>query len=230
MLNFDKLPGTFAAIIGNAFSPPGAIGGFAGSVFMQTMIWGVKRGIFSNEAGQGSAAIAHSAARTKEPVREGAVALLEPYIDTLIVCSLTGLCIVVTGAWAATPGGQSLNGSPLTAYAFEHGLPFLDGNGRYIVTAAVFLFGISTIIGWSYYGDRAAQYLFGDRAVMPYRVLYTVVIFIGCVARLEAVWGFGDFALALMLLPNLVALIALSGETKRLTTDYFSRRHEPYRK
>lgn len=228
LLNIEKLPAAFQTIFAGAFTPPGAIGGFAGSVFIQTMIWGVKRGLFSNEAGQGSAPIAHAAARTHEPVREGTVALMEPYIDTIVICSITGLCIVLTGAWTAVVDGQPLNGSPMTAYAFENGLHFLGGYGKYIVTVAVLLFGTSTMITWSYYGDRATQYLLGNKFVMPYRYVYCLFIFWGAVMKLEIVWGFGDIALGLMAIPNLLAILALSKEAKRLQTDYYSRTHTPY--
>ena len=230
IIHADKLPETFGMIFQYAFSPPGVIGGFTGSVFMQTLIWGFKRGLFSNEAGQGSAAIAHSAAKTKEPIREGTVAMMGPYIDTIIICSITGLCILVTGSWTATVDGQALNGSPLTAYAFEKGLTFLAGYGRYIVTGAVLLFATSTMISWSYYGDRAIQYLFGNGAVMPYRYVYIVALFIGAVARLEPVWNFGDFAIAFMTIPNLIAILALSKIVRGMTIEYFSRKQVPYRK
>jgi AGCS family alanine or glycine:cation symporter len=229
ILHVDKVPGAFADIFNMAFTPPGAIGGFAGSGFMYTMIWGIKRGLFSNEAGQGSAPIAHAAAKTDEPVREGTVAMMGPYIDTITVCSMTGLAIVVTGAWTVQIGGESLNGSPMTAYAFQQGLGFLGGYGNYIVTAAVMLFATSTIISWSYYGDRSIQYLLGDWAVMPYRMLYCIMIFVGAVLKLEEVWTFGDVALGIMAIPNLVALIALSGVLKRLTDEYYSREHKPLR-
>jgi len=230
ILHMDQIPATFDMIFEYAFSPPGMIGGFAGSAFMHTLIWGVKRGLFSNEAGQGSAAIAHSAAKTKEPVREGTVAMMGPYIDTIVICTITGLCIIITGAWTVTVDGQALNGSPMTAYAFEKGLYFLGGYGRYIITAAVLLFATSTMISWSYYGDRSVQYLFGDGAVMPYRYLYIVVLFVGAIAKLEAVWGFGDFAIAMMTIPNLIAIIALSKVVRKLTDEYFSREQVPYLK
>lgn len=230
LIHADKIPATFGLIFKYAFSPPGMIGGFAGSFFMHTLIWGIKRGLFSNEAGLGSAAIAHSAAKTKEPVREGAVAMMGPYIDTILICTITGLCIIITGAWTATVDGQPLNGSPMTAYAFQHGLYFLGGYGRYIVTAGVLLFATSTMISWSYYGDRSVQYLFGNSAVMPYRYIYCIVLFIGAVARLEAVWGFGDIGLGLMTIPNLIAILALSKIIKNITNDYFSRPQVPYKK
>jgi len=222
--NADKLPGAFASIFEQAFSPPGVIGGFAGSVFINTLIWGVKRGLFSNEAGQGSAPIAHAAAKTKEPVREGTVAMMGPYIDTITICTITGLSIIVTDAWTVTVNGEALNGSPMTTYAFQEGLSFLGGYGGYIVTASVFLFAISTMISWSYYGDRAVQYLFGNRLVMPYRVLYCVVLFFGAILKLETVWGFGDIALGIMTIPNLIAVLALSRVTANISNEYYSRK------
>lgn len=228
ILHADRLPGAFETIFEEAFSPSGMIGGFAGSTFIQTLIWGIKRGLFSNEAGQGSAPIAHAAAKTTEPVREGTVAMMGPYIDTILICSITGLAIIVTDAWTATVDGQALNGSPLTAYAFQEGLTFMNGYGRYVVTAAVMLFATSTMISWSYYGDRSVQYLFGSKLILPYRLAYCVVIFIGAISGIEAIWTFGEVALALMALPNLIAIIALSGVTQRISKDYFSRKHEFY--
>jgi AGCS family alanine or glycine:cation symporter len=228
LLHIDRIPGAFESIIEQAFSPPGMIGGFAGSAFVQTMVWGIKRGLFSNEAGQGSAPIAHAAAKTTEPVREGTVAMMGPYIDTIIVCTITGLAIIVTDSWTAVVDGKALNGSPLTAYAFEQGLTFLNGYGRYVVTAAVMLFATSTMISWSYYGDRSIQYLFGSKFVLPYRMVYCVVIFIGAISGIEAIWQFGEVALALMALPNLIAILALSGVTNRISKEYYSREHIPY--
>ncbi len=224
LINIEHVPAAFKAIVGGAFTPPGEIGGFAGSTFLLTLIWGIKRGLFSNEAGQGSAPIAHAAARTDEPVREGTVAMMGPYIDTITVCTLTGLSIVLTDAWTVTVGGERLNSSVMTAYAFSEGLHFLGGYGGYIVTAAVLLFATSTIIGWSYYGDRSVQYLFGDGAVMPYRYLFCFMIFVGAITKLEVVWAFGDIGLAMMAIPNLIALILLSGVTAKLTREYYSRK------
>ena len=228
LLHIDKIPAAFESIFEQAFSPSGMIGGFAGSAFVQTMIWGIKRGLFSNEAGQGSAPIAHAAAKTGEPVREGTVAMMGPYIDTIIVCTITGLAIIVTGAWTATVDGQALNGSPLTAYAFQQGLTFLNGYGGYVVTVAVMLFATSTMISWSYYGDRSVQYLIGSKFVMPYRLVFCGVIFIGAISGIEAIWQFGEVALAIMAIPNLIAVIALSGVTKRISKEYYSRKHVPY--
>jgi len=229
ILHIDRVPGAFNAIISGAFSPPGVIGGFAGSTFMLTLIEGIKRGLFSNEAGQGSAPIAHAAAKTDEPVREGTVAMMGPYIDTLTICSLTGLSIIVTDAWTVIVNGEQLNSSIMTTYAFTHGLTFLGGYGGYIVTAAVLLFATSTMITWSYYGDRSVQYLFGDRIVMPYRYLFCVMIFVGAVTELNEVWSFGSIALGIMAIPNLIALIGLSAVVSRITKEYYSRKQIPLR-
>jgi len=229
LLNFDKVPGALSDIVTMAFNPPAAVTGAAGSGFMYTMIWGIKRGLFSNEAGQGSAPIAHAAAKTDEPVREGTVAMMGPYIDTLTICTMTGLAIIVTGAWTMQVDGQYLNASPLTALAFQLGLPFLNGYGSYIVTAAVLLFGSSTMISWSYYGDRSIQYLFGDKLIMPYRYLFCIMIFVGSLPTLENVWAFGDVCLGIMAIPNLIALIALSGVLVRMTKEYYSKEHTPFK-
>jgi len=326
-INAPLIPEALASIFRDAFQPRAGVGGFFGSTFMFTMIWGVKRGIFSNEAGQGSAPIAHAAAKTREPVREGIVAMLGPYIDTLLICSLTGLVIVTVGAWKdkkleaipfigksnisimrenepILPDGvirdESLfsgrfeisngsaagiqfaknsstvddptlqhdgrtfsgaafvaadgsvrfedavgseipaeeialvghilqNGSPLTAWAFQRGLSPLGDWGSYIVTIAVFLFAISTAISWSYYGDRSIEYLFGSGAIFPYRIAFCIIHFLGAIFSLEVVWAFGDTALGLMAIPNLIAILALSGVTWRLTSNYFSRRHERFK-
>lgn len=232
LTNYDKIPGAITSIVNSAFSPPGMTAGFAGAGFMHCLIWGIKRGLFSNEAGQGSAPIAHAAAKTDEPVREGTVAMMGPYIDTITICTLTGMVIVMTGAWNAVDAagnGLFLNGSPLTTYAFSQGLSFLGGYGGYIVTAAVLLFATSTMISWSYYGDRSIQYLFGDKVIIPYRIIFCLMVFWGAVNPLELVWTFGDICLALMAIPNLLALIVLGGLIKKMTDEYYSREHVPYK-
>jgi AGCS family alanine or glycine:cation symporter len=162
-------------------------------------------------------------------VREGTVAMMGPYIDTLTICTLTGLSIVVTNAWNVIVDGAQLNGSPMTTYAFSQGIAFLGGYGGYIVTAAVLLFATSTMITWSYYGDRSMQYLFGNSVVMPYRYLFCTMIFVGAITKLEVIWTFGDIALGIMTIPNLIALIALSGVTARMTRKYYSHKHIPLR-
>lgn len=227
LVNLPELPGVLVRIFHDAFLPRAEISGIAGGgflLFLNTMLWGVKRGLFSNEAGQGSAPIAHAAAKTEEPVREGVVAMLGPFIDTLVICSMTGLAILVTGAWQVTDAaGELLNGSVMTTWAFRHGLPFLGGYGSYIVTVTVFLFALSTAISWSYYGDRSAQFLWGDRAIMPYKAFYVGMHFLGGIFSLELVWGFGDVALGLMAIPNLIAIIFLAGKVKKLELDYCAR-------
>ncbi len=230
-MHFEKIPGMISLIFTSAFNPPAQIGGFAGATFLYTLVWGVKRGIFSNEAGQGSAPIAHAAAKTDEPVREGTVAMVGPFIDTLMICTMTGLVILLTDAWMVTDAaGEALNGSPMTAYAFEAALsPLIGPYGKYLVTVAVFLFGISTAISWSYYGDRSIQYLAGERAVKPYKYMFLFMNFMGAIFSLEIVWGFGDIALGLMAIPNLIAVILLTPKVREMTKDYFSRKHKTYR-
>jgi len=229
LMNAGRIIPTFTMILNEAFQPRAELVGFAGGgflLFLNTVVWGVKRGLFSNEAGQGSAPIAHAAAKTNEAAREGAVAMIGPLIDTLIICSLTGLVILSTNSHEVIVDGGRLNGSPLTALAFKTGLAPLFPWGDKIITFAVFLFAISTAISWSYYGDRSAEYLLGERAIKPYKIIYVIAHFIGAIVSLEIVWGFGDIALGLMAIPNLIALIALSGRVKNIANDYFSRENE----
>ncbi len=310
----------FASIFHEAFSPSAGVAGTGVGVFLFTMQFGVQRGLFSNEAGQGSAPIAHSAAKTDEPVSEGVVALLEPFIDTIVICTITGLAIVSTGAfddrvdgtrlalndknitWVqvqpdsaharidAPPAATVQNGlvagagdrirmayydvaverlytdaaqtqpftgvlhpgmaravaadgkhyavlygpaarssAPLTTLAFERGFERL-GLGRLgalIVFASVLLFALSTAISWSYYGDRCANYLFGRRAILPFKTVYVLMHFVGATLAVTTIWDLGDVALSLVTIPNVLALILLSGLLKRLTDSYFAR--EPWR-
>lgn len=309
LLNYDQVLPSLYLIVTSAFSPEAGAFGVGSGAIMTTLVWGVKRGLFSNEAGQGSAAIAHAAAKTDEPVREGVVALLEPFIDTLIVCTMTGLVIIITGAWdtkhpeaisflegsttieytqpaadapetlpevvlfengvplddiavkrygfgvdtlyvdesqarpftgelllaenqAVAADGERFNrlygnaidnGASLTARAFGIGLNPLMPYGSMLVTICVILFAVSTSISWSYYGDRGAQYIFGDGAILPFRIFYVFMHFVGAVIALELVWTMGDIALGLMTIPNLIALFALSGVVASLTTTYFNK-------
>lgn len=326
--NIAEVPAAFQMIFSDAFTARGAIGGFAGSTFFYTLLWGMRRGIYSNEAGQGSAPIAHAAAKTEEPVREGTVAMVGPFIDTLLICTLTGLTILTSGVWNETyptdidlesvtvvragsellPGGNVAdedlftgkftvhdgradsaqfifnesyvenptflrsaeggvlipwreatievsegqiedfqageevlqteryylhgealrNGSPLTAQAYETGLP--GRWGSIVVTIGVLLFAISTAISWSYYGDRAITYLIGPEAVQTYRYIYVAIIFIGANLSLGVVWSFGDIVLSLMAIPNLLALFLLAPQIKKLKEEYYSREHVPVQK
>ena len=233
ILHFDQIIPTLTTIVSEAFSPRAELTGVAGGsfiVFLNTLVWGVKRGLFSNEAGQGSAPIAHAAAKTTEPAREGVVAMVGPLIDTLIICTMTGLVIISTGAHTALGiDGTLLNGSPLTAMAFKTGLQALIPWGDKIITISVLLFALSTAISWSYYGDRAIEYLFGIKYIKNYKLVYIFMNFVGAIVSLEIVWGFGDIALGLMAIPNLIALILLSPVVIRITKDYFSREHKEYK-
>ncbi|MFQ5713289.1 MAG: alanine/glycine:cation symporter family protein [Candidatus Scalinduaceae bacterium] len=215
--NYDMIPESFYLIIKHAFTPTAATGGFAGATVLYTITWGVKRAAFSNEAGLGSAPIAHAAAKTKEPVREGLVAMMGPLVDTLIICTMTALVIIITGEWTS-----KADSSVLTKNAFNAGIPYFGG---IIVAIGLILFAISTAISWSYYGDRCAEYLFGRDAITPYRWVYVLALFVGAVVQLEFVWNFSDITLGMMALPNLIAVIALSGVVIGLTKDYFSRKH-----
>ncbi len=241
--NAGSVGESFRLIFQMAFNPPAEIAGVGGGAFliiMNTMLWGIKRGLYSNEAGQGSAAIAHSTAKTKYPVREGAVAMLGPFIDTLMICTLTGLVIITTGAWMHTEfyvtridqtfTGELFNSSLLTSFAFKEGLSWLFNYGDKIVTLAVILFAVSTAISWSFYGDRSIEYLFGEKSILPYKWLFLVFVFIGGIAELEAIWAFGDAALGFMTIPNLLSIILLSGALKRAQVKYFSQEHIPYKK
>ena len=232
--NYEQVGESFNTIFTMAFNPPSikepAIGVAAGAFisFLNTMMMGVKRGLFSSESGQGSAAIAHSTAKTPYAVREGVVALLEPYIDTIIICTLTGLVIMVTNSWHLTefysqridPSITDLKaGVLLTSHAFSLGIPY----GAQVVTMAVVLFALSTAISWSFYGDRATEYLFGTGAIPIYRYCYVFMVFVGSMLTLEQVWIFGDAALAFMTFPNLIAIILLSNKLKDLSNEYFEK-------
>ncbi|MGH7578268.1 MAG: alanine/glycine:cation symporter family protein [Longimicrobiales bacterium] len=316
LVNVADVPATFALIFREAFNPTAGVAGTGIGAILVTLMWGVRRGLFSNEAGQGSAPIAHAAARTDEPVSEGVVALLEPFIDTIVICSMTGLVIIMTNVWddkhptalalnsgdisyvatlpdgrmdqgaplpaeilvddgvpATEPGASQFawhevavdqfftdpaqtqpfsgtifpaefravdtqgtdyrtlygdaveTGAPLTQLGFERGLP--GTFGRYIVFLGVLLFAISTAISWSYYGDRCANYLFGARAVIPYRIVYVVMHFVGAVVPLASIWALGDVFLGVVIFPNLIALLLLNGKVKELTDSYF--RRQPWR-
>ena len=320
LANIGDLVPAIVTIFSEALSPSASIAGTGMGALLVTMMWGVRRGLFSNEAGQGSAPIAHAAAQTDEPVSEGVVALLEPFIDTIVICSMTGLVIIMTGVWNeripteialsggdlsyiardaegarsevsdagairiangfladSSPGAtrvawhevevdrlytamdadgnfsgpftgmiippadrelrvargddgteyQSLfgpaaeSGAPLTSLAFSRGLP---GNwGSYIVLICVLLFAVSTAISWSYYGDRCANYLFGPKAIMPYKFVFIGAHFAGAMLSLQVIWDLGDVALGIVILPNLLALVLLSGKVKKMTDSYFER-------
>ncbi len=312
ILNAGEIPGTFALIFREAFHPTAGIAGTGVGAFLVTLMWGVRRGLFSNEAGQGSAPIAHAAAKTDEPVSEGVVALLEPFIDTIVICSMTALVVIMTGVWNATipteipldgsdltyvtvnDAGASVSadmpaqvtytdgtaeasrahiawhevsvdrlyldpertqpfdgvvdpaagtartvdgrevatlyglavesGAPLTMEGFRRGLARFGDWGHYIVIFSVLLFALSTAISWSYYGDRCAQYLLGVGAVIPYKIVFVIMHFIGAVLPLAVVWSLGDVFLAIVIIPNLIALLLLSPQVAEMTRSYFTRK------
>ena len=312
-VNYERVIPAFQLIFREAFNPTAGVAGTGVGVFLLTMIWGVKRGLFSNEAGQGSAPIAHAAAKTDEPVSEGVVALVEPFIDTIVIVTMTALVIILTGVWAervpteitltggdisyvveqsngnyqdtkepteirvesgryvatgtrtvevawhevpvgplytdpeqtqpftgvvytdrrtaVSSGGTTYtslyadaaeSGAPLTMLGFQRGLP--GDFGLYVVVLSVFLFAISTAIAWSYYGDRCANYLFGHAAVLPYRIVFVIMHFVGSVLSLAVVWTLGDVFLGIVILPNLLALLLLSPKVVELTKSYFERK------
>ena len=212
VLNYQAVPGALALILERAFTPTAATGGFAGAIVMQTIKMGVSRGLFSNESGLGSAPIVAAAARTRNPFRQALVSMTGTFIDTIIVCTITGLVIVSTGAWNT---GQT--GAELTVAAFSSGLP--GDSGGVIIAVATVLFAYSTILGWAYYGEKCCEYLLGIRAVLTYRYLWVIAVFCGAMLKLQMVWDFADIMNGLMAIPNLIGLIGLSGvivaETRR---------------
>lgn len=211
-MHIEEVPAAFALIVHSAFNPVAAQGGFAGAAVWAAIRFGVARGVFSNEAGLGSAPIAHAAAQTNNPVAQGLVAMLGTFIDTIIVCSITGLAIVVSGAWTS---GE--NGAALTSYAFSHALPM----GNYIVAVALAIFAFTTIIGWSFYSEKCVQYLFGIKAIKPFRLLWTLAVPLGAVSSLDFIWLLADTLNAMMAIPNLIALVLLSPVVFGLTREYF---------
>ena len=219
LTHFENIIPSFVSIFKEAFSLKAGWGGL-----LTVIMWGVRRGLYSNEAGQGSAPIAHAAAKTKESAREGAVALMGPFIDTIVVCSMTGIAILSTGVLQST----DLTGAQLTREAFRNGFAFAPEIGSFIVNVAVLLFAYTTMVAWSYYGDRSIEYLLGPQAIKPYRWVYVFFNFMGAILPLTFVWNFGDIALSLMTIPNLIGVIFLTGTVKKITNEYFSREHIPY--
>jgi AGCS family alanine or glycine:cation symporter len=217
LLHLDRLPEAVRLVFAGAFSGTAAVGGFTGAAVAQAIRFGVARGIFSNESGLGSAGIAAAAAQTREPARQALVSMTQTFIDTIVVCSFTGFTILTTGAWTS---GE--NGAALTQHAFREGLP--GQWGGWIVAVSLTLFAFSTILGWSYYGEKSCEYLLGVRAIAPYRVLFVAAVFVGAVRSLDFVWTLSDVMNGLMALPNLVGLVLLSGVIVAETRAYF-RRH-----
>lgn len=213
LLNIDAVPGAVATIVTSAFSPVAATGGFAGATVWAALRWGVARGIFSNEAGLGSAPIAHAAAKTNQPVEQGMIAMLGTFLDTIVVCTMTGLVIVIMDVWQ---GG--LSGASLTTLAFSNAMP----GGQYVVTFGLCLFAFTTMIGWSFYGERCVVFLLGTGAILPFRIAWVLALPVGAVAQLDLVWIIADTLNAFMAIPNLIALILLAPVVFRLTREYLT--------
>ncbi len=216
--NAARIPAAFGLIFSQAFTGTAAVGGFAGSTIMMAARYGVARGVFSNEAGLGSAPIAHAAATTDNPVRQGLWGIFEVFMDTIVVCSITALSIMVTGVWQT---GET--GAALSALAFDTAIPGIGGS---IVAVGVLLFAYSTIIGWEYYGERCAEYLLGSKAILPYRILFIPFIVIGAIGGLVTIWDIADTLNGLMAIPNLIGVLGLSGVIIKLTKEYFSKEKE----
>ncbi|MEJ5928714.1 sodium:alanine symporter family protein [Corynebacterium sp. H128] len=213
-INAAKIPGAFALIFSDAFTGSAATGGFLGSGIILALQMGVARGIFSNESGMGSASIAAAAAKTSHPVRQGLVSMTQTFIDTLVVVTFTGLVIISTGTWSQ---GKDSAGT-MTADAFATALPGHWGGS--IVSISLVFFAFSTIIGWSYYGERCVERLFGRHGALPYRLIFTIVVYFGATTELETVWTLADLANGLMALPNLIGLLLLSGLIAKETLAY----------
>ncbi len=219
--NLDRVGPAFSDIFRYAFTPYAPLGAGLGIA----MRYGLARGVFSNEAGLGSAPMAHAAARTTEPIREGFVAMLGPFIDTLVICTVTALTIVMTGANLFTDAaGRTLDGAPLTSKAFELGVPF----GAYIVTFALLFFAFTTMLGWSYYGEQGFQYIFGRGVIQIYRYLWVAVVIVGAVFGLKLIWAIADIFNALMLVPTLIGTLLLSGVVAKMYHDYIRRMRDKF--
>jgi AGCS family alanine or glycine:cation symporter len=231
-LHWRALPGVVALVVTDAFRPTAAAGGFLGATVREAMRWGVARGVFSNESGLGTGGIAAAAAQTREPVRQALVSMTQTFIDTIVVCSVTGLVIVVSGAWTQIDPitGRAYTGAPLTAAAFQSGLP--GEWGGHLVALGLVFFAFSTLLGWAYYGERAIEYLFGERSIVPYRILFIAAAFFGAVVLqlaeeqtrgFQLVWDFSDTMNGAMAIPNLLGLLLLSGVVARETRAYLAR-------
>ena len=230
-LNWRGIPSIFVYVLQDAFRPAAAVGGFAGATLMMAVRMGVARGVFSNESGLGTGGIAAAAAQTREPVTQALVSMTQTFIDTIVVCSLTGFAIIATNSWTRVDPatGKGFTGSPLTIEAFSTGLP--GSWGGYIVATGLALFAFSTILGWSYYGERCIEYLLGAWAILPYRLLFIVASFLGAwvlsfhaTGGFELVWSFADVMNGAMAFPNLVGLLLLSGVVAKETREYLARR------
>ncbi len=215
LMHIGEIPAALALIMDSAFTGTAAAGGFAGATVMTAMSSGIARGVFSNESGLGSAPIAAAAAKTKEPAEQGLISMTGTFIDTIIICSMTGLVLVLTGAWHGDTAGAAMTGAAFTG---------LYGSiGGMLLTVSLALFAFTTILGWNYYGERAVLYLAGVRAILPYRLVFIALIACGAFLKLEAIWVLADIVNGLMAIPNLIALIALSGIVVHETKHYLEK-------
>lgn len=212
--NISEVPAAFGVIIDSAFNGSAVAGGFAGATVLMAIQMGVARGIFSNEAGLGSAPIAHAAAQTNNPVRQGLIGMLGTFIDTIVICTMTALVIIMSGVWTS---GET--GAALSTIAYGNSLPF----GEYIITFGLVVFAFTTIIGWSYYGERCAEFIFGAKVIIPYRILWIFAAFFGASQKVNFIWILADVMNGLMALPNLIALALLSPVIFAVTREYFDK-------
>ncbi len=216
IVNINLLPGTLALVVKSAFTTTAAAGGFTGATVMLAIQTGVARGVFSNESGLGSAPIAAAAAKTKSCVRQGLISMTGTFFDTIIICTMTGLVLIMTEAWNSEHAGAAM-----TNYAFSSGLPIAIV-GQLIVTIGLIFFAFTTILGWNYYGERCTVYLVGVRGIKPYRVIYIILVALGAFLKLEMIWVIADIVNGLMAIPNLIGLIGLSGVIINETRQYFN--------
>ena len=214
-VNYRQIPSVVVEIFKSAFTPHAAVGGFIGSTILLTLKQGLSRGIFTNEAGLGSAPIAHSVAKTNHPVEQGIWGVYEVFMDTLVICTMTALVILTSGKW-----NSGLKGVELAMSAFNTGF----NGGEYIVSIGLTLFAFSTIVGWYYYGERCFAYLFGEKHVLIYRIVYIPLIYVGAIGGLEDIWTISDTLNGLMAIPNLIGLFLLSGVVVKKTNEYFNKR------
>ena len=218
IIHIGRVPEVIGLVLSEAFTPTAASGGFLGAGVMLTMRMGVARGVFSNESGLGSAPIAAAAAQTKHPVTQALVSMTQTFIDTIVICSLTGFAILVSGLWNS---GQT--GVPLTSSAFTTALP--GEWGGIVVSLGIIFFAYSTILGWSYYGEKSLEFLLGSKSIKPYRILFCIFVFVGAVAKLDVVWTFADIMNGLMAVPNLVGLLGLGTIVAAETKNYFNNKY-----
>ena len=219
LLNITEIPAAIVTVVKGAFNPSAVTGGVVGTMIV-SMQKGVARGIFSNEAGLGSAPIAAAAAQTKEPVRQGLVSMTGTFIDTIVICTMTGLSIVLTGAWQV----EGLEGVQVTTYAFQHGLPIPGQISAFVLMICLVFFAFTTILGWDYYSERCLEYLTNGhkKTILTYRWLYILAVFIGPYMTVSAVWTIADIFNGLMAIPNMIALFALSGVIVKETKAFFA--------